>query len=63
MVFGTGPRNCVGMRFALMEIKIALVNLLHRYIILPGKDMEQGIRKRETLTLAPEAVFVRFEKR
>ncbi|XP_030764630.1 cytochrome P450 9e2-like [Sitophilus oryzae] len=32
--FGIGPRNCIGMRYALLEIKILLVQLLHRFEIV-----------------------------
>lgn len=29
--FGEGPRNCIGIRFALIEIKLALAKMLMRY--------------------------------
>ena len=46
-----------------MVLKTALVNILHKYVILPGEKLEQGMKKQETLTLSPEAVYVRLEKR
>ncbi|CAG2109661.1 unnamed protein product [Medioppia subpectinata] len=38
--FGAGPRNCIGMRFGLLEIKLAMVKLLRqfRFYGLPTTD-------------------------
>jgi len=34
--FGQGPRGCIGMRFALLEIKMAACEILNRFTILPS---------------------------
>ncbi|ODM93831.1 Cytochrome P450 9e2 [Orchesella cincta] len=37
MPFGIGPRNCIGMRFALVETKAALAHLVNSFRIEPTK--------------------------
>ncbi len=40
MPFGFGPRSCIGMRFALLEAKMVLIELLKKYTIVRAPDTE-----------------------
>merc|ERR1712203_624068 len=43
--FGQGPRNCIGMRFALLEAKVALLAVCRRFTFLPGTKMKEPLRQ------------------
>ncbi|XP_046751373.1 uncharacterized protein LOC124414469 [Diprion similis] len=41
--FGEGPRNCIGMRFGLLQTKIGLITLLSKYRLKPGPDTKSPL--------------------
>ncbi|CAO2630632.1 Cytochrome P450 3A1 [Lemmus lemmus] len=40
MPFGNGPRNCIGMRFALMMMKLAITKVLQNFSFQPCKETQ-----------------------
>jgi cytochrome P450 len=64
LAFGIGPRNCIGMKFALIELKIGLIKLLLNYEIKPGKWFPEKMQFNEGLVRTPkDGVNVLFTKR
>ncbi len=41
--FGQGPRNCIGTRFALQELKIALASLVTKFDFAAGKQTPKTV--------------------
>ena len=61
--FGLGPRSCIGMRFALMEIKIALVKFLMKYKFVRSPETQVPLEILAGVTLIPKyGVHVRIER-
>lgn len=61
--FSAGARNCIGQKYALLEIKATLVKLLGNYQLLPC-DPENTVRIKADMTLRPvNGTFVKIVER
>ncbi|GLH05333.1 Cytochrome P450 4g15 [Gryllus bimaculatus] len=60
--FSAGSRNCIGQRFAMLELKSVLAKLIWNFRILPAPDFEP-ILVWEIITKSKNGIFVRLEER
>ncbi|XP_032682977.1 cytochrome P450 9e2-like [Odontomachus brunneus] len=65
MPFGHGPRKCIGNRFALMETKLLIAHLLHKFIFkATEKTIYPVVFDKKQFDLHPEGGFwIALEKR
>ncbi|CAL1292653.1 unnamed protein product [Larinioides sclopetarius] len=62
--FGVGPRNCLGMRFAQLEAKLALANLVYKFNIKLDDTQQDNLKILCRIRiLAPSEVRVKLEPR
>eukprot|EP00794_Sanderia_malayensis_P010813 gene10813-11967_t len=52
--FSRGPHMCIGYRFAQMEIKVVLAQLLNSFSFRLGKNQPEHVRGKALITLNPE---------
>ncbi|XP_035577947.1 cytochrome P450 3A12-like [Zalophus californianus] len=56
--FGTGPRSCLGMRFAIMNMKLALVRVLQNFSFKPCEETQIPLKLNSQRLLRPEKPIV-----
>lgn len=61
--FGLGPRNCIGKRLALLEIKTTLISLLQKFRFHKTDKLKVPMSTRGVSTKPSEPVFIRAERR
>ncbi|KAB1263437.1 Cytochrome P450 3A29 [Camelus dromedarius] len=62
--FGTGPRNCIGMRFAMMSMKLALVKVLQNFSFKPCKETQIPLKLiTQSLSQPERPVVLKVEPR
>ncbi|KAK0077873.1 hypothetical protein PV325_001280 [Microctonus aethiopoides] len=62
--FGKGSRNCIGERFAYMQMKVGLMKILKNHVVEVCKktDKTYEIDKRGILLVPKNGIFLRFKK-
>jgi len=64
MPFGSGPRNCIGMRFALMEAKLGLAQIIRRFRLVRSDKTEVPLKFLPVTPIcAAKSLIVGIEKR
>ncbi|XP_060522639.1 cytochrome P450 9e2-like [Cylas formicarius] len=55
--FGSGPRNCIGSRFALLEVKVMLYHLLLKFQVVPTAKTQIPLKMSKSFNFTAEKGF------
>ncbi|XP_019867386.1 cytochrome P450 4d2 [Aethina tumida] len=61
--FSAGPRNCIGQKFAMLEMKCILSKLIRKYELLPSIPEHKIKLAAETVLKSANGVFMRIKRR
>ncbi|XP_076416745.1 cytochrome P450 3A5-like isoform X2 [Peromyscus maniculatus bairdii] len=62
--FGHGPRNCIGMRFSLINMKLAIVKILQNFSLSPCEETEIPLKLGKKVINTPEnPIFLKIISR
>nr|XP_022919068.1 cytochrome P450 4C1-like [Onthophagus taurus] len=61
--FSAGPRNCIGQKFAMLEVKATLANLLRNFVILPVNQNQDVILRNDLVLKSDNGIWIKLEKR
>lgn len=61
--FSAGPRNCIGQKYAMMELKVVVVNTLLRFKVLPVTRLEEINFVADLVLRSTNPIEVRFVRR
>ncbi len=62
--FGAGPRNCIGSRFAILEIKLLLTRILSKYKFVPCVETQIPLVLQKSVEIRPvKPIKIKIEKR
>ena len=64
MPFGLGPRNCIGMRWGLVQVKLGLVHILRNHSVSPCDKTPDTIQfDPKAFVLIPKKdIYLKIEK-
>lgn len=61
--FSAGPRNCIGQKFAMYEMKSTLSKIVRNFIISPAKPNPPLRLACETILIAKNGIHISLSKR
>lgn len=61
--FSAGHRNCIGQKFAMLEMKATLSKILRNFILFPSKPNDKVFLISETILKSLNGIKIRLEKR